>query len=181
MKSCYQFRDQNVLEHGESVHKRFNELRSHLMDGTELSGWRIPDWCHDPLIKERVSLIDSETIRLYQVYHDCGKPLCREVDSDGKQHFPDHAAVSKRCWLEHGGSPEVGELIGMDMDAHTLKSDVVEEFSQRPQAILLLLTALSELHSNAAMFGGIESTSFKIKYKNLERMGKRVIALVAQR
>lgn len=39
----------------------------------------------------------------------------------------------------------------------------------------LLVTALAELHSNAAMFGGIESTSFKIKWKKLDKLGKKLI------
>jgi hypothetical protein len=38
-----------------------------------------------------------------------------------------------------------------------------------------LLTGLCEIHSNARMFGGIESTGFKIKWKHLDKMGKRII------
>ena len=37
-----------------------------------------------------------------------------------------------------------------------------------------MITALAELHSNAAMFGGIESTSFKIKFKKLEKLGGKI-------
>jgi hypothetical protein len=61
------------------------------------------------------------------------------------------------------------------MDIHLLKADGVEEFSQRKEAISLILTGLAELHSNAAMFGGIESVSFKIKWKNLNKRGRQVL------
>ena len=66
--------------------------------------------------------------------------------------------------------------MAMDMDAHLLKSDGVAEFAARPQATALLLTALAEVHSNAAMFGGADSDSFKIKAKHLDRRGGQVMA-----
>lgn len=42
-------------------------------------------------------------------------------------------------------------------------------------AISLLITGLSEIHANASMFGGIESTSFKIKYKQIDSRGKAIL------
>lgn len=107
---------------------------------------------------------------------NCGKPFCRTVDEDGRQHFPDHAAVSARIWREAGGSAEVEHLIEQDMDVHLLKAEGVEEFAQRPYATALLLTGLSELHANASMFGGVESVSFKIKAKNLLKRGRQILA-----
>jgi hypothetical protein len=107
-----------------------------------------------------------------------GKPTCRTVDADGRQHFPDHAAVSETVWLDHGGSRDIGTLIGMDMDAHLLKGDGLEEFASRPQAMALMLTALAEVHANAGMFGGTSSTSFKIKHKHLDKRGRQTLALV---
>jgi hypothetical protein len=86
--------------------------------------------------------------------------------------------VSRQVWLEHGGSAEVADLIGMDMDVHLLKAEDIPEFVARPQAAALLLTALAEIHANAAMFGGTESTSFKIKLKHIERRGKQIIQLM---
>jgi hypothetical protein len=63
---------------------------------------------------------------------------------------------------------------------HTIKSDEVEEFLNNSlQTVLtLLVTSLCELHSNASMFGGIESTSFKIKYKQLDKRGNQVLKLI---
>lgn len=63
----------------------------------------------------------------------------------------------------------------MDMDIHLLKADGVPEFTARPQAAALLLTGLAEVHANAAMFGGIESTSFKIKWKQIDKRGRQII------
>jgi hypothetical protein len=62
-----------------------------------------------------------------------------------------------------------------------MKSDAIEEFAKHPEAISLLITGLCELHSNAQMFGGIESTSFKIKWKHLSKMGKRILEQIRMR
>ena len=111
---------------------------------------------------------------------NCGKPLCLVIDDEGRRHFPGHAEASRKAWLETGGDRAVGDLIGMDMDAHLLKADDLEDFAARPQAASLLLTALAEIHANAAMFGGIESTSFKIKWKHIDKRGRQALALMKQ-
>jgi hypothetical protein len=69
----------------------------------------------------------------------------------------------------------VADLIGMDMDVHLLSASGVEEFSRRSQALPLLMTGLCEIHSNAQMFGGTDSPGFKIKYKNIDRFGSRIV------
>lgn len=181
MLSCYQFKSMNMLEHGISVHEWFCDIYDHLMHGKPLSRqWRLPEWIFDPLIKEK--LLDFDILRLYQIYHDCGKPLCRTLDEDGRQHFPNHAQISKQRWLEcSDGSAEaqqIAELIGMDMDIHLLKTEGIAEFASRKEAISLLLTGLCEIHSNAPMFGGLESTGFKIKWKHLDKMGKRILSQI---
>lgn len=62
------------------------------------------------------------------------------------------------------------------MEIHLLKADMTTSFCQdKKTALTLLLIGLCELHSNAEMFGGIESTSFKIKWKSLSKNGKRII------
>jgi hypothetical protein len=108
----------------------------------------------------------------YHVYHDLGKPYCRTVDEDGRQHFPDHARISASIWRASGGDPLIGDLIERDMDMHTLKPAQAAEYSRMDLVPALLLTALAELHANAEMFGGIESTSFKIKWKALNKLGR---------
>lgn len=116
----------------------------------------------------------------YLIYHDCGKPLCMEIDGDGKRHFNDHAAISKKAWIDAGGDDTIAHLIGMDMDLHLMKSGQEEEFSQRREACSLIIAAFCEIHSNAEMFGGLESTSFKIKHKHLLKFGKRIFDKICE-
>lgn len=179
MRSCFQFEGLSVLDHGISVRERYLDLTDHLMRRHSLQfPWRLPDWVESPRLLQQIGSFDDRLIGLYQVYHDCGKPLCRELDAEGRQHFPDHAAVSMGRWLECSDrsleSLQVARLIGMDMDIHLLRPEGVGEFAARPEAAVLLMTGLAELHSNSAMFGGIGSTGFKIKHKRISRLGSRI-------
>lgn len=177
MDSCEQTKGMTVHQHGAMVALYYEDLLDHLENGEPLAfEWRLPEWAMRPEVLH--GLPHQEVMHAYHVFHDCGKPFCLEIDEEGRRHFPDHAAVSKRVWLEAGGDREVGDLIGMDMDAHLLKADGLEEFASRPQAKALLLTALAEIHANASMFGGIESTSFKIKWKHLDKRGRQVLNLI---
>lgn len=180
MQACFQSAGQNMLQHGLAVSEQFTQLYEHLAAGAPLPGdWRLPTWLTPEVGRMLLSRLPSlETLAAYHLYHDCGKPRCRTVDEDGRQHFPNHAQVSRQVWLEHGGSLEVADLIGMDMDVHLLKAEDIPEFVARPQAAALLLTALAEIHANATMFGGTESTSFKIKLKHIERRGKQIVQLM---
>lgn len=109
---------------------------------------------------------------------NAGKPFCRTVDAEERQHFPNHAEVSSNIWLGIGGDAVVGELIVRDMDVHLLKDERVQTFVQLPHARALLLTALSEIHANASMFGGLESTSFKIKWKHVDKRGRAILRAI---
>ena len=42
----------------------------------------------------------------------------------------------------------------------------------------LLLAGLAEIHSNAEMFGGLDSVSFKIKWKQINKRGKAICKLL---
>jgi len=66
----------------------------------------------------------------------------------------------------------------MDMNIHSLKDVGVNDFAQKEGAATLLLTGLAEIHSNAEMFGGIESTSFKIKWKQINKRGKKISRII---
>lgn len=180
MKQCPQTEGQSVWEHGESVANHLSDLIEYLRGQKDLAGWRVPDW----LAQYRSQLLaslpsDPDMLLTYAMYHDCGKPFCREVDAEGKQHFPDHARVSRDKYLEVApdGSEnryEIADLIYRDMDVHLLKAEQVDAFCENKFATSLLLAGLSEIHSNAKMFGGIESVSFKIKFKQLDRRGKAI-------
>jgi hypothetical protein len=176
MKSCYQTPTQSIWEHGQSVASYYEDIRSHLENGTALKHeWRLPDWISDPRILE--GQIDRGTMLTYALWHDMGKPFCRTVDEDGRQHFPDHAAISAKLWRECGGDEQIARLITMDMDIHTLKAEGIAEFQSRPECLSLLLMGFAEINSNALLFGGIQSTGFKIKFKHIEKMGRRILSL----
>lgn len=182
MRACYQSAGQDMLQHGDAVAAQFDVLVAYLEGTAPLpADWRLPAWLDAATGKLLLAMLpDRETLRLYHRYHDCGKPRCRTVDAEGRQHFPDHARLSREVWLAHGGAPAVADLIGMDMDLHLLKAEGVPEFARRPQAAALLLTGLAEIHANAAMFGGPDSTSFKIKLKHIERRGKPITQLLKE-
>jgi hypothetical protein len=178
MLSTPQFENFSVWDHGMDVHAWYLDLYLHLTAGKPLQlQWRLPDWAKSPAIT--ANLLPLETMRLYQLYHDCGKPHCRTVDADGRQHFPNHAEVSYETWMRYAETPEdgqVGELIRMDMLAHTVKGEAVDAFIRHPEAPSLLLTALAEIHSNASQLGQLGGDNFKIKLKQLAKVGKRIVA-----
>lgn len=178
MSNCEQFKGQSVLEHGISVSNYLFDLLDYLRNGTTLKyDWILPDWVtkHKDLILK--SLPSDETLKLYTQFHDCGKPFCLTIDEDGKRHFPNHAQVSYQIFKQVFNDDIAADLILHDMDIHLLKSDGVESFSKHPYALTLLIVGLAEIHSNSQMFGGIGSTSFKIKLKSITQRGKQIINL----
>ena len=176
MMSCEQTKGMTVLEHGTSVKNYLFDLIDHLRNKTPLKyEWKLPEWVIENSEFILGKLPDDGTLGLYTKYHDVGKPFCLEIDSDGKRHFPNHAEKSYEVFRQVFKNEVAADLIRHDMDIHLLKADGVEEFCKNPLAITLLMTGLSEIHSNAAMFGGIESTSFKIKLKSITQRGKQIL------
>lgn len=175
MTTCLQTSTQTVLEHGISVWDHFRLLHDHLTSGTALPDWwRIPQWTYTTGLMDLLMLLD--VVEEYILNHDCSKPIVLQVDDVGRRHFPGHAEASEQVWLAVGGNPMAARLMGMDMDAHLLKAEGITEFAARPEAATLLLTALAEVHSNAAIFGGVDSDGFKIKAKHLDKRGRQAVA-----
>lgn len=180
MHACEQTAGQTVYAHGLSVQHHFLLLCDYL-DGLPLTGWKLPDWI-DKYRDDLRPIVHAamEDVILYTLYHDCGKPFCKVVDKDtGRTHFPDHANVSSQIWSGVSKNEKVGRWISQDMALHTLTADEIgvklrDEWNLE-DSVVLLLVGLSEIHSNAKMFGGTESTSFKIKWKTLEKRGKQVL------
>lgn len=177
MRDCPQTREQSVYQHGVSVFQHFLTLL-HVITGAKKSPdkWRIPDFCYKYGIHTSAHLPDIDIMREYLIFHDCGKPFVRTIDEEGKHHFPNHAQASKHIWLLAGGSKYAANLMAMDMDAHLLRADGIQEFSSRPEAFTLMMAAVAEVHSNASMFGGFDSDSFKIKIKRLVKNGKAMFS-----
>jgi len=176
MRNCEQTKGQSVLEHGISVRNYLFDLINHLRNGDTLKyKWILPDWIYDNKDFIIKSLPSDDTLNLYTKYHDCGKPFCLTIDEEGRKHFPNHAEVSYKIFKQVFTNDIAAELIKHDMDIHLLKSDGIDDFCKNPHALTLLLTGLAEIHSNSQMFGGLDSTSFKIKYKSINKRGKQIL------
>jgi hypothetical protein len=177
MSTCPQTKDQSVLQHGISVRNYLFELLDYL-EGRELTrNWRLPEWLDeykDEIAASIVRTTTREKLNAFAVFHDCGKPYCRTLDSSGKQHFPDHDRKSYEVWMQVFNDEEVGQLILHEMDIHTISAAELDAFIQRGNAVILLLTGLASVHANAEMFGGLDSTPFKIKLCQIDRRGKAI-------
>jgi hypothetical protein len=168
MESTLQTEGQNMIQHGESVRDHLFDLINFLRDPhyRPKYQWRYPQW----LLHNAQNLLEK-----YAFWHDCGKPFCKIVDSEGKTHFPGHAKESAKIFRElYPEWEQSARLIEQDMDIHTLPAEEIEEFAKRPEAVALLLSGLAAIHSNAEMFGGLMSDSFKAKWKHLDRRGKAI-------
>lgn len=176
MKLCKQSQNQSVLQHGYSVKNYLFDLLDHLEKGTDLKyQWNIPEWVYANKELILSSIPSREVLKLATIMHDCGKPYCLELDCEGKQHFPNHANKSFEIFNQIYENDLAAQLILHDMDIHLLKSEGVSEFIKNPNALTHLVIGLSELHSNASMFGGLDSTSYKIKYKSINNRGKQIL------
>ncbi len=176
MRNCEQTKGLSVLAHGISVKNYLFDLINHLKSGEPLKyEWKLPEWVYDNKNILLSSLPSNKILQRYTILHDCGKPFCREIGDDNKTHFKNHADVSYQTFKKIYDDPIAAFLIKHDMDIHLLKSNDVLKFSKNPYAIVLLLTGLAEIHSNAQMFGGFDSVSFKIKWKSINKRGKQII------
>lgn len=176
MSQCIQTKDQSVLAHGKSVW----EYTKKLISG-QWEGMQIPEWFKENHVYIVNNLHPTSVLKNYNIYHDCGKPICLYEDELGR-HFPDHANVSKQVWNESfPGCRDVGDLIGWDMELHSSTADEIKALNwDKKTTFTLLVTALAEIHSNANMFGGIDSTSFKIKWKKINQRGKMLMDMFPQ-
>lgn len=185
MQSCEQTEGFSVLQHGEAVRNNFWQLKNLLFNGaSQLNDeWRLPSCVWDNRSSLANNLHDDQTIHDYTTYHDCGKPYCLTIDESGRRHFPNHALVSFYVWKSFSNHDEVARLIRDDMIFHTCSAELLTEKLELGEwkikdAVTLYLAALSEIHANASMFGGLDSVSFKMKYKQLERRGKQMCKIL---
>jgi hypothetical protein len=174
MQDCQQSQGQSVYQHGLSVKEHIFQLIDYLKTGHISGDWRLPDWLTEYRQQLLSVLLPQDIIEEYTIYHDCGKPYCKSIDENGRTHFPNHADMSYQTWLEAGGSLQAAKLMKMDMIIHTMKACDIDEFIIHPEACTLLLAGLAEVHANAKMFGGLDSTSFKIKWNQINKRGKAI-------
>ena len=174
MLSTEQATNHNMLDHGISCYQRFKDLYDHFNKKTPLQQhWVLPDWILSNNVWD--NLLDFNTVAIYLLLHDCGKPDCLEIDSAGRRHFPDHAIHSARTILELTDNTQLERLVRNDMVIHTIAPEGCKGFSENPECITHLVVGLCEIHANAEMFGGFESDSFKIKLKRLNQRAKKIL------
>lgn len=173
MKNTAQTSGQSILQHGLSVFQYTNKLLN-----KNYEGFRLPQWWEQYEEQIFANLHDFKTIKHYTIWHDIGKPYCLEIDSEGKRHFPNHAQKSKEIWDSHfPNRTDESRLIANDMAMHTMKpEDILGLGLSEKDLCTLIISSLAELHSNANMFGelGLNSTSFKIKFKKINKTYKRI-------
>lgn len=177
MLKCEQTKGQTLYQHGLSVKNHLENLLYYLENDISRYQYKIPDIIKKYKFELLENIHDEQTLSLYTIYHDCGKSFCKIIDVDGKVHFPNHALISKQKYLESGGDIQVANLIGWDMILHEGNYDTINDFLKIwsiKDSCTLLLTAFAEINSNSKMFGGIDSISYKSKYKKLERRSKQI-------
>lgn len=175
MAACEQTQGMNMLEHGQRVQDSYVQLWNGLaasqfeQDEPQLQAWfdRIRDTMPE-------TLLAPDALRAYHVYHDCGKHLVLCTDDTGRQHFPDHASASALQYEAiFPNDPGTAYLIAHDMDFHSMRGDDLRVLWTQPLAAPLYLTAWAEIRANAAMFGGLDSESYKIKRSRLLQAAKK--------
>ena len=178
MQACAQTEGQSVYAHGLSVWNHTFQLIDFLRTGQISGQWVLPSWTYQYSQELLGALVPQDIIEEYTIFHDCGKPYCQ---SDGKHRFPNHAEASYHKWLDLGGRLPAARLMRFDMMIHTMKASDLETFISLPEAPTLLIAGLAEIHANANMFGGLDSTSFKIKWKQIDRRGKAICQKLFQK
>jgi len=177
MKNTIQFKDISVFKHGELVNCEFLKIYNYLISNNLKY---LPNKYHDWLINNRQFILNElnkfklTDILEYQLMHDCGKPYCIKIEN-GKSHFPNHANVSANIYSKISNNNLIINCIKDDMYIHLIKANDVDDFITKPHYIILLITGLAELYANAQMFGGMDSISFKIKYKQILKRGRKIL------
>lgn len=99
-----------------------------------------------------------------------------KISENGKIHYPNHAKSSYNYYKRHFPDDTiVARLILNDMLIHVCSAEELSNSELSQQDLFsLLLTALAEIHANAEMFGGINSISFKSKWKQIDRRGNKL-------
>lgn len=186
MKENYQIPGkQTIWEHGLSVKSYSWDLINYIKYGIPLKyKWRLPDWIETEkkYLKKHLNRFSKQTIDMYTLYHDCGKPFYQEYINNPRITFhgekPGHSEVSSiyfRSVFGYYSKHHISELIRYDMKIHTMKTEDINWMIKRQEMILWIIVGLAEVHSNAELFGGMESTSFKIKWKQVARRGCQLI------
>lgn len=178
MKEHFQTDTESIYDHGLNVWKYTKKLIA-----GDISDMRVPQWFGE--YKDRIlnSLPNLQIIENYCIFHDLGKCYSLTIDETGKRHFPNHEIVSQQKWLEISNDISdrdiIANLIRYDMLFHKEKpEEIIKLKLPTPILCTLLLSALGAIHANADSFGGMQSDSFKIKAKNLDKRAKVILSKI---
>ncbi len=168
MQKTLQFSHMNILQHGQDVHQWYLNIKKNINLFSEKSQ-KILTMIQHPNV-------DIDLIEQYHVFHDIGKPYCLK-HIDGKSSFPEHAQCSHQIFSQYCDHPLINDCILFDMLLHQSTCEEIKIWKNQHQHLdyyhdlssLLSMTTIAELHSNSLMFGGFESSSFKIKEKKIIR------------
>lgn len=105
MRNTFQFETLDVFGHGVSVNQAYLQCLRYLsLKNDEDIELDLPEDLANHLRNNSVlkklhavlshTLLDKTTMSRYQIWHDCGKPLCQQ-----DRRFPDHAQWSHKQWL----------------------------------------------------------------------------------
>jgi hypothetical protein len=178
MKSCRQTPTQTILEHGESVWATTNYLLSIMRGAKNTNQYPLPKFFELYLFELNQDMLDDKDIETYTTYHDLSKPFIQTIDEFGKTHFPNHAEESARLWTSIGGNYVIAHLMKNDMVLHACSAADIPDFIDDPYLPTQLIVALAEIISNAQLFGGFESSSFKAKFKQISRRGNQICKIL---
>lgn len=175
MHQCEQTKGQSIFQHGQQVQSYSLAIIHYLRTGKKRFHLILPSWIDTYRTQILSALQSNKTISTYTLFHDCGKPFCRTQDQDGKIHFTDHAKVSSDTWKNTMPDQyDVADLMYHDMDIHLAKASDIDELCKNKNIVTHLIVGLAEVLANAQLFGGYDSTSFKIKFKRIDQRGKQI-------
>lgn len=180
MMRTEQMTDLTVYEHGKMVNEWYHKLIDAMKNDSFEQFPKVPKWVleYKDYLLNKIEKFDTYSINEYQIMHDCGKPYCLTTDEDGRKHFPNHAKVSHDIYLNTVGDEFVANLLLHDMDMHTMKANDIDDFIKLDGFLILMLTSLAEIYANSTMFGGTDSTNFKIKFKQIDKRGNAILKRV---
>lgn len=180
MENTFQFKNLSILDHGKMVHEKYKDIIRDLDEGTDK--YEVPELLKSNWIYLKSILYSTQFLKTYHVYHDCGKPYCKEIGEDGKQRFPNHAEISaetfQTIYPQFQDKETIVKFIRNDMVFHAYTMDQIGEFKKTEKTkfiFSLWLTALAELYANKEMFDADNQLSFKIKYKKLTRSLNKIL------
>lgn len=145
--------------HGQAVSKAYQEMAC--------------DWSNrfaaHPLLLAWFESYAFKDLQAYHLNHDCAKPFCAQFNEQtGRYSYgADHSEKSAALAQMLGVDAQSCHLIAHDMAFHLAREATIAAAWALPGSDDLYATAWAELYANAALFGGQESDSFKIKQKRL--------------